>query len=379
MMNILHIASIDNNKANGVSIVVPEHVNNQGKLARVALLNCSDVMHDIQEENIHYEIYNKKHYADGNINNMPEPFNNPDIVVFHGIYFYYFIKVARYLTKQNIPYVIAPHGSLTSFAQQKKYVKKLFGNFLYFNKFVKNSSALQYLTLNEQQMSSAFNNKFFISGNGVYIKDIGVSTIERGNKEGFELTFIGRLDPFHKGLDILIEACNKISTEMRRCKIHLSIFGPDQQDGRKTIKKMVQDLGLGDIISIGEALYGIEKQKQLKNTDIFILTSRFEGQPLAAMEALAMGLPVLLTPGTNIAGDVTKYKCGWKAEFSAESVAEQIIEAYNSKGEMSIYSENALKMVKSNYAWDYIAEKNIMEFENVLTKKVYREKGFGRC
>ena len=49
-MNILHIASLDNNRANGVSIVVPEHVKNQGKIEKLALLNWSGITLDISIE-----------------------------------------------------------------------------------------------------------------------------------------------------------------------------------------------------------------------------------------------------------------------------------------------------------------------------------------
>ena len=38
--------------------------------------------------------------------------------------------------------------------------------------------------------------------------------------------------------------------------------------------------------------------------DLFIHTFRFEGHPIAVLEALSYGIPCLLTPGTNMAGEV---------------------------------------------------------------------------
>lgn len=367
-MNILHIASLDNNRANGVSIVVPEHVKNQGKIEKLALLNCSGITLDLSNEEINYEMYDKNHCPDGNISSLPKPFNRPDLVVFHGVYYYYFIKVTRYLVKHDIPYIVAPHGSLTSFAQRKKYIKKFFGNLIYFNRFIKYSAAIQYLTSKEQEMSSSFENNNFVCGNGMYVRGNNIVKNEKKKKQ-FQLTFIGRLDPFHKGLDILIEACEKISTDMREHNIHLSIFGPDHQGGKKFIESKIKSLGIEEIVSVGEALYGEDKQKQLEDTDVFVLTSRFEGQPLAAMEALAMGIPVILTPGTNMADDVLKYECGWKANFSTQDISLKILEAFNSRKKFNQLSKNALNLVNSNYSWDSIAEKNIEEFKSILMEK----------
>ena len=49
-MRILHISSITNNKASGMSIVVPEHCKYQNLYADVALLNCSNYKPKIREK-----------------------------------------------------------------------------------------------------------------------------------------------------------------------------------------------------------------------------------------------------------------------------------------------------------------------------------------
>ena len=59
------------------------------------------------------------------------------------------------LKKSRIPFIIIPHGELADGAQSKKHLKKMIGNYLFFNRFINNAEAIQCLSQNE------FNNTHF--------------------------------------------------------------------------------------------------------------------------------------------------------------------------------------------------------------------------
>ena len=42
-MNILHIGKLSEDQANGMNVVVPEHVISQSKIENVAFLNCRNI------------------------------------------------------------------------------------------------------------------------------------------------------------------------------------------------------------------------------------------------------------------------------------------------------------------------------------------------
>ena len=93
-MNLLHICSITNNKTSGISNVVPDHFINQKKHENVALLNCNKTRIERlkREKNVFYLDKIK------NFDKLPKPFNHPDLVIFHGIYFFqYNIFLQRYM------------------------------------------------------------------------------------------------------------------------------------------------------------------------------------------------------------------------------------------------------------------------------------------
>ena len=63
-------------------------------------------------------IYNGTDYA--TISELPEPFNNPDLVVFEEVYKLEYIKLYNECLRKKIPYVVIPHGCLVEIEQRNK-------------------------------------------------------------------------------------------------------------------------------------------------------------------------------------------------------------------------------------------------------------------
>ena len=100
------------------------------------------------------------------IKQLPKPFDNPDIVVFHECYRPEYLKIAKNLRKNKIPYVDMPHGELRVEAQKKKHFKKVMANLLLFNDFANHAAAIQCLS-NAEMEATHFGRKKFIGSNGI--------------------------------------------------------------------------------------------------------------------------------------------------------------------------------------------------------------------
>lgn len=107
----------------------------------------------------------------------------------------------------------------------------------------------------------------------------------RSNKT---ITSMGRLE-FQKGQDIMIKAFNKIATKFPEYK--LIIFGEGGK--RSELEKLIQDLGLQNKVILPGS--NNEAIKEVAKSQIFLLTSRFEGMPNALLEAMAIGIPSIST------------------------------------------------------------------------------------
>ena len=160
-MVILHIAALTENGYNGVCVVVPKHVIEQGRDNSVALLNVKNIrMSSLSEEQ--QLVWQK----DIDITKLKSPFNVPNVVVFHEPYEVKFLRIAKQLNRLKIPYIIVPHCELTREAQKKKHIKKEIANFLLFNKFINGTAAIQCLSQRELETTNFGKNKF-IGTNGI--------------------------------------------------------------------------------------------------------------------------------------------------------------------------------------------------------------------
>jgi hypothetical protein len=187
---ILHIARVSDDPYNGVCNVVPMHVVSQQAHTEVALLNITPD----RIENIKTQFTCEKKIAD-----LPEPFNKPDLVVFHEIYYPVYLSYSRELRKRKIPYIIIPHGGLTEDAQKIKKLKKQIANPLLFNRFIYGAKAVQCLSQFEMDATKKHNTKF-VATNGIAVPKTKKASF---NNEKIQLVYIGRIAVFHKGLDIL--------------------------------------------------------------------------------------------------------------------------------------------------------------------------------
>jgi len=94
-----------------------------------------------------------------------------------------------------------------------------------------------------------------------------------------------------KGIDLLLRACQRLKNAEIDFSCHLIGDGPEEE----SLKRLAGKLGLGERIRFHGRMNRDEIAQFLPNCDLFVLPSYAEGMSNAALEAMACGLPVLLT------------------------------------------------------------------------------------
>ncbi|PNL91958.1 glycosyltransferase [Aerococcus viridans] len=373
-MNILHIAAVSFNKKSGTSVVIPKIVEEQNRLknTNVALLNYSRNVEltdkQINENyNFDYIPYNKQLKS---LEGLSVPFDRPDIVIIHGVYQWRINDLIKEIIKKEIPYILVPHGSITVTAQNQNKIKKQIGNKLFFNSIVKNAKKIQYLSSGEAEASTGWSSNYFVLGNGIDIpKKSNKRNFKNKNNQPININYIGRLDISHKGLDYLLESVNIIKRHLEDNFISINIYGPGKKNNEEKISKYIKENKLDKIVNMMGPIYGIEKEEMFLNTDINILLSRHEGLPTTVLEALSYGIPTLLTPGTNLADEVEKNKCGWKVEADTKEISSKIKQVLinSTEEEIDEYKANATKFVEVNYGWEKISTIALEEYGKIVS------------
>ena len=333
-MVILHFASIENSKTSGVSVAVLQHVAAQGQFAETALINTNGIRISSVQTQLPFD-------KPFDVRALPEPYDRPDLAIFQECYRPAYLAVA---------------------AQKKKHLKKLAANILLFNRFTKHSLAIQCLSKREYE-ETAFGKNKFIGTNGVVIPK---EKKEEFSSVGAKIVYIGRLDAYHKGLDLLLEAV-RLSKQIlieNDCKIEL--YGPDYAGRFDHVQSLILENEVQNLVSLNHEIIGDDKARKLLEADIFIQTSRFEGMPLGILEAMSYGLPCLVTDGTAVGEIISEADAGWVSKTNAQDIADRLAEAISERSKWAEYGKNGRKAVQEKYSWEKVAADTVRYYKSIL-------------
>lgn len=366
-LSILVVAPIGSNSASGLYYSCPKLTLALYKVnAKVALITTGiSGRYNIPQP---YPVFYYRDIAQFNFPTyLPAPFNNPDLVVFNSTYILAHAQFAKCARSQGIPYVITPRGGMTVEAQKRKRLKKILGNLLFYKNMVTHCASIHCLSENEAREVVKWKRPVFVVGNGIDIPEKEKTPISPVC-EGLRFVFIGRLDIYAKGLDLLLKGCSICANTLSLQKVKLFLYGPHDHGSWSQIWRMIQELQLEGIVALPGPVFGGDKEVVLQQTDVFVHTSRFEGHPMAVLEALAYGIPCLLTPGTNMSKEVAAAGAGWEVTGSAEGIAEGLLQVIRNQHELQERGRAARELAKTHYSWNQIATQLMNEYSKLIGK-----------
>jgi glycosyltransferase involved in cell wall biosynthesis len=132
---------------------------------------------------------------------------------------------------------------------------------------------------------------------------------------------VGRLERY-KGHQRVIAALPHVLASAPSARVWIAGSGPYEQQ----LRELAAELGIAERVEIGAVAAGDrgEMARRLVASDVVVLLSDFETHPIAALEAISLGLPLLVASGSGL-GELAQR--GLARSIDADATAERVAEA----------------------------------------------------
>ncbi len=318
------------------------------------------VVHGLKGVNLNYGFLKEYPYLPSLPSNL-EDFH-PDLIHCESHLFLPTIQAVRKAKKLGIPSIVTIHGvfaerDLVINLLQQAYLRSLCQTVF------KMSTRIICLTrenLIEIEKLGCPSEKLALVPNAVDTNLFAPSTEHEENL----IVWVGRFVP-EKGLPFLIKAAKIISKEKNNVKFLLIGYGPS----RPMIAELAKKYGLlGKSVDILGPLNHKEIAKILSRATLFVFPSIREGMPLALLEAMSCGLPVIVSdfPGVS---DVIKNGINGLIVPSkdASELSKSILYLLENQSTRQRLGENARNSIIHRHSWDKVTKTIDMVYNDAVS------------
>lgn len=177
--------------------------------------------------------------------------------------------------------------------------------------------------------------------------------------------FLGRIAVEQKGLDTLLKS---YAAALRQAGDlpPLVIAGPDFRGGVGMLKSLAAGLGICGMVEFPGAVSGEAKAALFARAQLFVHPSRWEGQPLAILEALAHGVPCIVTQETGMGQWMEQNKCGWVTSHEAGALATHLEKLAKEPEQIRTRGANTRSAVSADFAWEKSADRLCLLYSQAM-------------
>lgn len=233
-----------------------------------------------------------------------------DVVHIHSLFLFPQFAAFREAVRQGVPYIVSPRGALDPYLRRRGRLRKAVTDALWQRRMLERASALHLTSREEARLTAdvAPSVRRVVVPNGIRWADYqelpGRAEFRDRRLGGYDgpiVLNLGRIS-HKKGLDVLIRAFARVRGRVGECR--LVIAGPDDEGLSPRLAALADDEGVGSQVTWTGMLHGRDKLAALAAADVWALSSHTENFGVAVVEALAAGLPTVVSPAVNIAPEL---------------------------------------------------------------------------
>jgi glycosyltransferase involved in cell wall biosynthesis len=277
--------------------------------------------------------------------------------------------IARY---HHLPYIIRPCGMLDpADLQKKKRLKQIYATLLE-RPNLAGAAAIHFTSKEEAKISERFGlgstGKMPVPRDLVIPLGVTAGLFPQKLRESQVpiILFMSRIEP-KKGLDLLIPALENILGSGIEFHFVLAGSNPQNADYETQIKVQIHNSSLAKYTTITGFVSGDLKVELLTKADLFVLPSYYENFGIAVAEAMAAGVPVVISDRIHIAEDIQQAEAGWVGPLEVGAIANSIKSALLNPQERQRRGLNGKEYAKKHYNWEAIAQQTIDAYQQILS------------
>lgn len=275
--------------------------------------------------------------------------------------------------RAGVPYILNPHGSLDPYLYRMRRWRKAFSEVLIERPNLNRAAAIHYTSREEADLTRPLGLRAppLIVPLGLPMEDYRPLPKEAPRTlpvpDGSRiLLFFGRIN-FKKGLDLLVKAFAAIAARMP--EVVLVIAGPDNEGYGNLVRGWLREARLESRAFFTGMVVGEEKRAWLSQSDLFVLSSYTENFGIAVAEAMAIGLPVVISDKVNIWQEVKEAGAGLVVPCDAGKLADACLQLLRDPTRCREMGERGRKLVEERFSLERTSEMLETSFRHLVETK----------
>ena len=292
-----------------------------------------------------------------------------DVAHLHGVWSPLLLGAARAARGAGVPYVVAPHGMLYPWSLSRRRLKKKLGLLLGYRRMLQRAAALHVLNSDEQQAMAPLRLRppMWIIHNGVFAEEFDNLPADGAFRalrpelgDSPYVLFLSRLHE-GKGLVLLARAFAIVARANR--SVQLVVAGPDA-GAQDAFEREIRSAGIADRTHLVGPLYGRDKLAALRDAACFCLPSEHETFSMAILEALACGVPAVISDQCHFP-EVVQFNAGLAVRRDERLFASALCRVLEDDRLRAAMGESGRQLVRERFTWPAIAARSIEMYRSL--------------
>jgi glycosyltransferase involved in cell wall biosynthesis len=288
-------------------------------------------------------------FAPGLLRALAERAGQFDLVHVHMLWTASGMAAARHCRRGGIPYVITPHGALNAWALRQRAIEKRLFLALAERRNLETASLLHFTTHAERENAPAWARErpAIVAPDVVDAAPfLGIGDPSE-RARSYEVLLLSRIHPV-KGFDLLVPAMKRVREIEPRAR--LIVAGPDEGGHRAEVERRVAEAGLRDAVTFTGLLDSEGRARALARAAVLAAPSHQENFGMSVGEAMAAGLPVVVTDRVNLCSEVERAGAGEVVSLDVEALAAALLRMLRDPGRRAAMGAAGRRLVAEQFS-----------------------------